>query len=176
MIIKIAIVYGLGGILFDPPSGERQLTQRLKASGHKIDVGASPYDYTASQAIHEFLRGADWKGIIGDSFGADYAPGYARSLMPEKVDFLAGFQPSLYASDVVVNGLVMLPKNVVLAHCIYDPNWLDTGGLGAAQYDVPTGSPTKLLTTKHRGAHPDDWGTSQNMIFSQVMNLLETLK
>ena len=169
MIRKIALIYGLGGWLCDPPGGERRLVDRLKAIG--IDTGPSPFDYADSQGVHDFLRFADWRGIIGDSFGADFGPQYAGSLAPTKVDYLGGFQPSMYATDIK-DGSVVVPKNVVTAHVIRDPSWIDTGGLGYATWVAEDPKATRLLITEHRGAHPDDYGYSQDIVFNEVKSLI----
>lgn len=91
------------------------------------------------------------------------------------IDFVGGFQPSLY-DPRVHNGVIAVPTNVVKAHCIYDPNFVDTGGLGAARYVLPPGSKTILTVTQHPGAHPDDWGVSQDMMFNDVVACLKGRK
>ena len=48
MIRKIAILFGLGGSMFDPAAGEVALVARCKAIG--LDTGASPFGYADSQA------------------------------------------------------------------------------------------------------------------------------
>jgi len=47
--------------------------------------------------------------------------------------------------------------------------FLDTGGLGNAHYVVTPGAKTKLTLTQHQGAHPDEWGYSQDLMFDHVM-------
>lgn len=169
MIRKVAVILGLGGGLFDPPSGEAQFVHRCKAIG--LDTGASPFQYGDSQGVYDFLKTADWRSIVGDSFGADYGPQYAGELAPVPIDFLGGFQPSMYATDVR-NGVIMVPANVRTAHCIRDPVWLDTGGLGYATWTAADPKKTRLLVTEHRGAHPDDWGYSQDLMFAEIKNLV----
>lgn len=161
MIRKLAIVYGLGGGWLDPKGGEDYLLQRCKAVG--FTVPAVPFDYTNSQGIHDWLTDGDWRGLIGDSAGASFAGQYATSLGTTKVDYLAGFQPSPYMG---LGEYIQIPTNVVYAHDIRDPDWVDTGGLGYAQWQVT--KPTTLITTEHRGAHPDDFGAMQDLIFAEV--------
>lgn len=162
---KVALIYGLGGAILDPAVGERYLSQRLKAAGFTVEI----FNYEDSQGVYEFLREASWRGIVGDSFGADYGPLYA-SQMPLVIDYMAGFQPSMYATDVR-NGQIMVPANVRVAHCIRDPIWLDTGGLGYATWVAAEPHKTRLLITEHRGAHPDDWGYSQDIVFDEIKRL-----
>jgi hypothetical protein len=169
MIRKVAIIFGLGGSWLDPAGGEIYLAQRCKSIG--IDVGASPFDYSDSQGVYNFLKDADWRGIIGDSFGADFGPQYAGNLAPTKVDYCAGFQPSVYATNTL-NGTIIVPANVVQAHCIRDPDWIDTAGLGFATWKAADPKATRLLITEHRGAHPDDTGYAQSLVFAEIKSLI----
>jgi len=169
MIRKVAIIFGLGGGWLDPRGGEVYLVQRCKAIG--LDTGNSPFAYSDSQGVYDFLKDADWRAIVGDSFGADYGPQYAASLAPRKIDYIAGFQPSMYASDVR-NGVITVPANCVTAHCIRDPIWADTGGLGYASWIAADPKATRLLVTEHRGAHPDDTGYAQDLVFAEIKNLI----
>jgi len=176
MTKKIAIVFGAGGEVFDPANGEAVLTTRCKGIG--LDVGASPYNYTDSQAIYEFLKDADWAGVVGDSFGADYAVDYARSLSPKKVDFIGGFQPSVYASNIETDDpdgipYVVVPKNVIHARCFRDPLWIQTLGLGYATWKAEDKKATDLKVLEHYNAHPDDWGYTQNIMFADIQYFLE---
>ena len=169
MIRKIAIIFGLGGGWLDPRGGEVYLAERCKSIG--LDVGSSPFNYADGQGVYDFLKDADWRAIVGDSFGADFGPQYAGTLAPRKVDFLAGFQPSMYASNIQ-NGTITVPANVVTAHCIRDPIWVDTGGLGFATWVAADPKVTRLLITEHRGAHPDDTGYAQDLIFGEIKSLI----
>lgn len=166
MVKRIAVVYGLGGAWFDPPSGERQLVARLQQIG--IDVAPAPFDYSDSQGIYEWLKDAQWRGIIGDSLGASYMPNYCEPL--PAVDYCAGFQPSVYASTVHDGNEITIPNNVKQAHCIRDPNWIDTGGLGYAIWVA--GPLVKLEITEIRAPHPDDYGAAQDLIFNEVKGLI----
>jgi hypothetical protein len=160
-----AVVYGLGGGWLDPATGEKQLVARLKAIG--FETGGSPYNYYDSQPIYDFLspHPAAFRLIIGDSLGACNAPQFAS--MFKSIDYIAGFQPRWYGAHIPV------PANVKRAHCIYDPDWIDTGGLGAYEWVLAQGNTaTKLLVTQHRGAHPDDYGPMQDLIFAEVKQLI----
>ena len=165
---KLAIIFGLFGGWADPITGERLLTSRARTIPN-LDLGASPYNWNDSQAIYDFLKDADWRGFIGDSLGASNPLEYLAVL--PKIDFAAGFQPSVYASDAH-NGVITVPRCIKLAHCIRDPIWFDTGGLGYARWEAEDPKKTTLLTTEHRGAHPDDFGYSQDLIFNQLKGLL----
>jgi len=164
MIRKVAIVFGLGGGWLDPKDGEVTLLARLKTIG--LTVPPAPFSYNDGQGVHDFLKTADWRGIIGDSFGACFGPQYAGSLAPARIDYLAGFQPSIYST--LGAGPIPVPANVKTAHCIRDPDWIDTGGLGYATWIAVDPKKTRLLVTEHRGAHPDDTGYAQDLVFAEV--------
>jgi hypothetical protein len=171
---KIAVIEGLGFKWLDSSSGQVYLIERLKVVG--IDCGSSPFHYADSQGVYDFLKTADWRGIVGDSFGACFGPEYAGSLAPTKVDYVAGFQPSVYSSNIqtAADGtkFIPVPANVVTAHCIRDPNWIDTGGLGYATWIADNPKATRLLITDHPGAHPDDTGYTQDLVFAEIKSLV----
>ncbi len=173
MLRKIAIIFGLGGGWLDPRGGEVYLAERCKSIG--LTVGG-PFSYTDGQGVYDFLKEADWRAIVGDSFGADFGPQYAGTLAPLKVDYLAGFQPSDYAANIQTDAdgtkYIPVPANVLTAHCIRDPDWIDTGGLGYAAWKAVSKN-TRLLITEHRGAHPDDTGYAQDLVFSEIKSLIE---
>lgn len=158
---KLAIVYGLGGGWLDPRGGEDYLLARCKAVG--LAVPDKPFSYSDSQDIHDFLREADWRGIVGDSAGATFMGQYATDLKPLRIDYVVGFQPS---ADMGLGSTVFLPTNIAYAHVIRDPFWMDTGGLGWAKWVAQR--PTILVETDHRGAHPDDYGPMQDLIFAEI--------
>jgi hypothetical protein len=92
------------------------------------------------------------------------------------VDFAGGFQPSAWdpiGQGPITNREIVVAKNVRVAHCVWDPVFLDTGGLGNAHYVVTPGAKTKLTLTQHQGAHPDDWGYSQDLMFDHVMRCIK---
>ncbi len=168
MIRKVAIIYGLGGGWLDPAAGENYLLERCKAIG--LIVPPQPFAYSDSQGVYDFLKHADWRGIIGDSFGACFGPQYAGNLAPATVDYLAGFQPSIYST--LGPGPLTVPANVKVAHCIRDPDWIDTAGFGYATWVAADPKKTRLIVTEHRGAHPDDTGYAQDLIFAEVKHLI----
>jgi hypothetical protein len=118
------------------------------------------------------MQGFDgFRGYCGDSLGAGSAAQYPGDV-DGPVDFVGGFQPSIYDARAQ-GGYIEVAKEVTRAHCIYDPVWSDTLGLGYAQYKAAPNSKTKLIVTQHRGAHPDDWGYSQDILFNQIAGLLK---
>jgi hypothetical protein len=169
MTKKVAIIFGLGGAALDPASGERYLATRLEAKGFTV---GGPYNYADSKLVYEFLKdeGATWRAIVGDSFGADYGPLYASELKPTVINYIGGFQPSMYADDVR-NGAITVPSNVKYAHCIRNPHWVGTGGLGYARYVAEDVEKTVIRETEHSAAHPDDWGYAQDLVFNDIVRL-----
>jgi hypothetical protein len=162
MIRKMAVVFGLGGGWLDPSGGEVYLLSRYKSIG--LVVPDVPFIYSNSQGIYDFLKDADWRGSTADSFGADYEVNDFGNL---PIDYCAGFQPSMYADDVR-NGVITLPANIKYAHCIRDSIWVQTGGLGYAKWIAANPKTTTVVTTDHPGAHPDDFGVMQDLIFAEV--------
>lgn len=171
MTARIALIGGQGWPVTETMAGLPTLQQRLKAK----DVDARTFAHDARQPIHDFLNGyAGFRGLIGDSLGAGAAAFYAGD-QHGAIDFAGGFQPSAWdpiGQGPIGNRFILVPKNVVVAHCIWDPVFADTGGLGNAHYVLPEGSATRLTTTEHRGAHPDDWGYSQDLMFNHVMQCI----
>jgi hypothetical protein len=181
-IARIVTIGGMGYSITETPWGMPALTTRLKALG--INTGASPYKHTQRQEIYDFLRPfIGFCGLFGDSLGAACAALFAGD-QKKPIGFAGGFQPSNYDpvgrdQEVVVDGkkqekhVIVVPPNVVNAHCIWDPVWIDTIGLGNALYVTTPGAKTILTVTEHRGAHPDDWGWSQNLMVAHLELVLK---
>ena len=176
MNARIATIGGMGYPFTETAAGMPHLTERFKAIG--IDVGASVFKHNDRQAIRDWLwRFNGFRALIGDSLGAGAAALYAGDLDGE-VDFVGGFQPSNY--DPIGNGPaghheIPVSANIKVAHCIRDPRWIDTFGLGQAYY-VVRNTKTVLTLTENYGAHPDDWGYSQDLMFNHVKQLLPVEK
>ena len=148
------ISYGLGGQVLDPAGGEVLLTQKIKALG--VNVGSSPYLYSDVQTIcDEILTTPEGSVIIvgGDSLGANNAPYIATAIRAQRgVDYLFGFQPSVwgYHSEI--------PPSVVTALCIYNPNWVETFGLGDYPWPLMAGN----TRTKGARGRPDIYMTNSD--------------
>lgn len=164
MKARIILMYGLGGAAIEWWStGQRLFQQRLE----KIGMETLLIDWNQRQEAYNFMNGfVGWRGYTGDSLGAGSAAQYPGDVSGP-VNFAAGFQPSMddtRASD----GKIVVAANVIRAHCIHDPVWADTLGLGQAKYVQAPGAKTIVMVTEHSGAHPDDWGYSQDMIFAEI--------
>ena len=170
--MRVALIGGQGYPLTETQAGLPTLKQRLNAKG--IDTGAGPFPHTARQQIRDWLyHYKGFRALIGDSLGAGAAALYAGDLDGD-VDFVGGFQPSAWdpiGSGPINSRMIVLPSNVKIAHYIWDPMWADTAGLGNAHY-VISNTRTKLTTTEHRGAHPDDWGYAQDLMFNHLMQVI----
>jgi len=157
-----------GWPLTETAAGLPTLQKRLHDQGVELQTFA----HDARQAIHDWLRSfSGFRGLIGDSLGAGAAALYSGDLSGA-VDFAGGFQPSAWdpiGRGPTNNREIVVAKNVNVAHCIWDPVFADTLGFGNAHYVITPGAETKLTLTQHRGAHPDDWGYSQDLMFNHVM-------
>ena len=166
--IVCCVMYGLGGSVFDPAGGEVVLVEKIKALG--IDTAGSPYQYSDVQAIANVLLGKWDKRIVGgDSLGANNSPYVAQAVRQHVgIDYLFGFQPSEYGQHVLV------PRSVVEARCIYNPNWLITLGLGAYAWQVEAGNTrTKLRITTTTDMHPgDDDVAMQNLVLADIQRII----
>jgi lysozyme family protein len=158
------ISFGMGGSVFDPAGGEKQLVERCKGIG--IDTRNSPYQWSDINAIVADIDKSDTKIIVGgDSLGANEAPRIAASTK-HNIDLLFGFQPSEWGEHIQV------PANVAEAVCIYNPTWIQTIGLGHYPWSLAPGNKrTKLSLIPIEAPHPDDWGQSQDIIFKRIKEI-----
>ena len=161
---RIVLMYGMGGALVEWwANGNRLLETRLRAIGFQTLL----VNWNERQKAYDFLHGHTGKiALCGDSLGAGSAAQYAGDHQ-RAVDFVGGFQPSDYDTRAK-RKTILVPLNVVRAHCIYDPRFVDTLGLGQSQYVLPPKSKTILTTTQHPGAHPDNWGVAQDIMFNDI--------
>jgi hypothetical protein len=169
---RVFISYGMGGAAIETwDSGERLLIKRCKAIG--LDTSRSPYQWSDANYIAAEINAtvpAIPVAVIGDSLGADEAPDVA-SRCHRQIQYIAGFQSSIYGADVGV------PANVDWADNIFNPGvvgfLMTFFGLGSRQWHVAPGNThTKLRNIPHVAPHPDDWGWSQDVIFSRLHHIL----
>jgi hypothetical protein len=180
----IALIGGQGWPLTETLAGLPTFARRLAEMGVEVQTFA----HTARQAIRNFLDeaadwhsvsghpwppGSFWRGLIGDSLGAGAAALYAGDVKGP-VAFVGGFQPSAWdpiGQGPLTDRTIRVANNVLVAHCIWDPVFVDTAGLGNAHYVA--GPTTRLILTEHRGAHPDDWGYAQDVMLEHISRLLQ---
>ena len=164
------ISVGMGGAPLDPAGGEVLLTQKIKALG--VNVGTSPYLYSDVQTIcSEILATPAESTIIvgGDSLGANNAPYIATAIRALRgIDYLFGFQPSVWGYHSTV------PRSVVEALCIYNPNWVETMGLGDYPWPLEAGNTrTKLRYITNSDLHPGDSDSAmQDIIVGDVKRII----
>ena len=171
MTPRIALIGGQGWPLTETMAGLPALARRLFALGIETET----FVHDARQVIRDYLWGHPWIGLVGDSLGAGAAALYAADQHPHSVQFVGGFQPSAY--DPIGNGplnhrVIVVPSNVQVAHCIWDPVFADTIGLGNARYIALSHKDTALTVTEHRGPHPDDWGFAQDLMVMHIQRAL----
>jgi hypothetical protein len=106
----------------------------------------------------------------GDSLGANEAPAIAAYLAKLKIDFLFGFQRSIWGGEQCG-----VPKNVVTATSIYNPGIIGairTLGMGADPWTLAPGNTvTRLENIPIYASHPDDAGLAQNICFNRIAQL-----
>lgn len=169
--MRVALIGGQGWPATETLAGLPALEFRL----HKAGFEARQFSHLARKDIRDWLyHHPGFRGLIGDSLGAGAAALYARDLLGEEVDFVGGFQPSAWdpiGEGPTNNRIIVVSPNVKVAHCIWDPVFVDTAGLGNAHYVVSSHAKTILTTTEHRGPHPDDWGYAQDLMFNHLMQI-----
>lgn len=172
MKAKMVLMGGMGYPLTETPWGMPQLKKRLEAIGITIWLGS----WKDRQEAYDFAHGWEgWLGYAGDSLGAGSAAQYPGDVK-RPVQYVAGFQPSMWDERAKGNPrgyFITVAPNISRCHAIYDPDWIDTGGLGYCEYKPSVGAKTICLNTAHRGAHPDDWGWSQDIVFNEIKGQLQ---
>jgi hypothetical protein len=167
---RIALIGGQGWPLTETQAGLPTLAKRLAELG----VDTKTFSHADRQGISSFLASVGgFRGLVGDSLGAGAAAMYAADVKGP-VDFVGGFQPSAWdpiGQGPITARVIMVARNVKVAHCIWDPVFVETGGLGNAHYVVHPGK-TALTTTEHHGMHPDDWGYAQDLMVNHISQLL----
>ena len=164
------VMYGLGGATFDPAGGEATFVKRIAALN--ININASPYQWTDTQVIADAITAAptDSKIIIGgDSLGACSTPLIAQSFLGKRtIDYIFAFQPSVYGNNVGIT------SNVKTARCIYNPDFIETMGLGAEEWWLADGNTvTNLLITDNYDLHPgDNDPANQDIILVDIRKVL----
>lgn len=168
MKARIVLFYGLGGSAIEWwANGERLLQKRFQDKGCDCLL----LNWDQRQEAYNYMHGfGGFRGYLGDSLGAGSAAQYPGDLSTP-VHFSGGFQPSMDDARAT-KGIITVAKNVIQAHAIHDPVWLETMGLGQAQYEKAADAKIVVMNTIHRGAHPDDWGYSQDLLFNQTMSLI----
>jgi hypothetical protein len=158
-------MYGMWGPVTDP--GEAEFCQKVAALG--VDIGASPYrDYdvnTIVAAINVLPSGVCVL-VWGSSLGANNSP-VVGSYTNRTIDGMWGFQASLYGAQVPIT------SNVKFAHEVYNPNLLETGGLGAYQWQVAAGNRrTNLYTSVRYDLHPGETESAQAMFLAEMKRVI----
>lgn len=162
------ISYGLGGRAVEWwDGGLRELVKRCKAIG--IETFDSPYHWDDVNVIVRKIAHLGDEHVVavgGSSLGDNEAPDIARRV-GRRIRYLFGFQCSQYGARVGV------PANVDYADNIFNPSWLETFGLGHQKWFLAPGNHvTHLRNVPLHQPHPDDWGTAQDVVYSQIHRLL----
>lgn len=165
--MKIALMGGMGYPYTEMQAGMPTLKTTLEALGAEVIL----VNWAERQSVYNFMHGYNgFRAYLGDSLGAGSAAQYPGDV-DGPVNFAGGFQPSVYDARSH-SGYMDVAKNVENAVCIYNPSFIETMGLGAAQYRVAPYAKTKLLTIQHYAPHPDDWAYSQGVMLAHLKPLM----
>lgn len=165
---RAVLLGGMGYPATEMPAGLPTLKHTLET---QFGFECIMVNWSHRQEAYNFAHA--WLGFLayfGDSLGAGSAGQYPGDLA-RHTDFAGGFQPSEYdaRSQHDAQGFYQLiSPHIAHAHCVTDPWWIDTGGLGYSRWRVPHGSKTILSVTEHRSAHPDDWSWSQTLMLTHM--------
>lgn len=161
-------MYGMFGQVADPGDAERAFCQRVASLG--VNIGNSPYrDYQCGDIAKAIasLPESDLVFVWGDSLGANNSP-WVGAAVSRRIDGIWGFQASVWGAQVPVTA------NVHFAHEAYNPNWIETFGLGAYAWTLAQGNrTTKLVLTTNNDLHPGDYdGTVQDMFLADMKSII----
>ena len=155
-------MYGMWGPVTD--HGEVEFSQKVRALG--VDIAGSPYrDYQVDQIVADFTAAPAGSILLlwGSSLGANNCPVVASYAPNIVINGMWGFQASLYGSQVPI------PSNVLYAHEAFNPNWIETGGLGAYQWVKAAGNAvTSLYTTPTSDGHPGETEAMQAKFLAEI--------
>jgi hypothetical protein len=172
---RAALMGGMGYPVTELQTGMPTFKVLLEKRGFEVIL----VNWAHRQDVYNFMHGfVGFKMYAGDSLGAGSAGQYPGDLKVP-VEFAAGFQASDYDArtrEGQEGHEQIIAGNLLNAHEIFDPYWIDTGGLGHTKWVTTPGSKTKLMVTEHRGAHPDDWSFSQAVILGHLDHILLTTK
>jgi hypothetical protein len=165
---RMVLMGGMGYPLTELPAGMPTFKTKLEAIGLEVLL----ISWKQRQDAYNFMREyTGWRGYAGDSLGAGSAGTYPMDVKGD-VEFAGGFQPSMYdarSHDEVIT----VASNLKLAHAIYNPSWIETGGLGISEYRPAPHARTVVINTKHYGPHPDDWSVTQSWMLAWIKSDLE---
>lgn len=151
--VIVEILYGLGGT--DTSPGMVQLAQQLGTIPGVTVRSHDESDWTAA-----VINAKSWPDakvvLVGYSMGANNITYVAEQL--KQVDLLIAIQPTLYEEAVTVG------PNVKKAIEFYNPNVLETGGLGSRKLE----GNVEYVVNQDSHPYADDDPTVHNRIISEV--------
>jgi hypothetical protein len=158
-------MYGMGGNLTDP--GELNFNHAVKSLG--VNIKGSPYrDYDIQIIVDEINKLPEGSKILlwGSSLGANNCP-YVASLTEKTIDGMWGFQASSYGMRYPIT------KNVKFAHEVYNPNWLQTLGMGTARWTLAKDNKlTNLYVDKRYDFHPGETSDTMGMFLKEIKRVI----
>jgi hypothetical protein len=167
---------GMWGGITDP--GAREFTNKVKLlDPERIDIGNSPYpDYQIPQIAADFSA-APTDAIRmggGSSLGCNNIAMIGLYVPHLTFHGIWGFQASDYGArakeGTTYDGI---PSNVLFAHEVYNPIWLQTGGLGAYEWvRSPNNHKTNLYVSKRYDFHPGETEQVQAMFLAEIARVI----
>lgn len=169
-------LYGMWGPFTDP--GAREFTNKVKLiAPDRIDIGDSPYrDYEITKIAKDFTD-APANAIRlggGSSLGCNNIAAIGQYAPSVTTHGIWGFQASDDGLKAVLGTTYEgIAKNVLFAHEVYNPIWIQTFGLGAYEWvRAPGNSRTGLHTSKHYDFHPGETEQVQAMFLAEITRVI----
>jgi hypothetical protein len=165
----------VAGIDVDP--GSTEFTNKVKLlAPDRIDIGNSPYrDYQIPQIATDFTNAPANAIRIGGgvSLGCNDIGAVGQYAPSVTIHGIWGFQASDYGlkahPGTTYDGIA---KNVLFAHEVYNPLWIQTLGLGHYEWVVAPGSKTNLYISKRYDFHPGETEQAQEMFLSEIARVI----
>jgi hypothetical protein len=169
---------GMRAVGIDVDPGAREFVNKVKLlAPDRIDVGESPYrdfeiprvgdDFTKAPTNAIRLGGGTSLGCNNIAASGQYAPSVI-------IHGIWGFQASEDGLKAQLGTTYEgIAKNVLFAHEVYNPIWLQTVGLGHYEWvRAPGNFKTGLRTDKRYDFHPGETEEIQAMFLAEIARVI----
>ncbi len=164
------------GKITDP--GAREFTNKVKLlDPERIDIGNSPYpDWQVPHIAADFSAAASDAILLGGgtSLGCNNIAMVGLYARHRIIHGIWGFQASDYGARAILGTTYEgITSNVLFAHEVYNPVWLQTAGLGAYEWvKAPGNHVTGLRTDKRYDFHPGETEEIQAMYLAEIQRVI----